>query len=63
MRLKEKILYFIILTLLLSFSYYMCSTHEYPSQGYLYLSRRKRFCARPLYITILLIFLFIFIFL
>ena len=61
MKLNRKNLYnFAAIILILLFSYSICSTHELPTTGYV--SRRKRFCSTPFYVTVLIVFILIFIF-
>lgn len=61
MKLKEKFTQFFIVMLMLLISYSLCSTHELPSQGQGYISRRKRFCGTPIYIYVFIAFILIFL--
>lgn len=51
MKIYKKFERFILVFVLLLFSYSICSSHELPSSGYV--SKRKAFCSIPFYIIII----------
>ena len=62
MKLDTKNIYnFVVIILFLFFSYSLCSSHEYPTSGYI--SKRKSFCSTPFYIIFIAsLFFYIFFF-
>lgn len=63
MKLKEKMLNLIFVIVALSFSYYMCSTHELRHPGSIFNTRRNRFCAAPFWLIMLIPVIYIFVYL
>lgn len=61
MKFKEKISHFFIAILILLISYLLCSSHQLLTTSD-YISRRKRFCATPFYVYVVLCFILVFIF-
>ncbi len=58
--LKEKVIYFAIAIFFYTFSYSMCSTHELRHPNSIFNTRRNRFCATPLWMLYIGVFLFMF---
>lgn len=63
MKLKEKIYNFIVIIIAISFSYYMCSTHQLKHPNSIFNTRRNRFCATPFWVLLLIPIIYIFFYL
>lgn len=62
MKINKKFYFFLIVILMILFSYSLCSTHELRNPNSIFNTRRNRFCARPFYITLFLILIYFFYF-
>ena len=60
MKLKEKIFLFILIIGFKTFSYSMCSTHEFKKNNSIFNGRRNRFCATPYLLLVLTVIFVIF---